>query len=183
MLLRRKIRAYLLALAKQVSPLAEVVSDLKGCLTVSFPQAVMESPAAVKAWVESKLIGTANLLDPALVIWLVTIQERGQHSVKFTSQFMASEADNGKQAHSGHRSTAAAWIAQAQQEGVTLYPAASVTPVATTAPLATPAEQVAMVEAAFGPAATPVVTPAPAATPSRSRQGTARPAGQARARS
>lgn len=141
-LLRRGIRSILLALVKARNTAGEVVSDLKGTITVSFPQAAVGgflSPETLKEWILQQIAASAsNLIAPNMVVWLVTPQTSGRVAVKFTSAFMANEADNGKQAHSGHRAIARTWIDEAQVEGVTLYPAGATAQPVTGTPQAEP---------------------------------------------
>ena len=127
--LRRQIRdKHLLpaCMAKLVEAGVEITkgmkvleSSLKGIFTCTMPISCFATPEALQAWILAMV--PSNLLSPANVIWVETPsdKQKGGHVVLcFTSAFLVNEADNGKQAHSGHRAIAQRWVVNSEGKDI-----------------------------------------------------------------
>ena len=122
-LLRRSVRAHLLPLAiAKLQELGAVItkasnqvvrSTLEGKVIVTFPKTMFPTVEALQAFILQMLGATDSPIQPSAVIWLQTEVDHmvsGCYALTFTTAFLANEADNGKQAHSGHRALAQRWI-------------------------------------------------------------------------
>lgn len=129
--LRRSIKSHLEKVAKDTGvALVSVKSKLEGVITVTVSKSTMPEDALL-AWIFTTLQSYTGVVNPVEgFIWLTIPQADKCKGSEVQARFITTallNANNGIQAHSGHKANAEAWVALAKSRAE--QNASAVTPV------------------------------------------------------